>query len=120
MINLEVIKISTLQEASREIEKIGCDRGSVPIMAPKAIARMIKLYDISSIDAIIIKQDMLSVGGDVAIPRDTYFGGKDKKVDILVIGTIKQIRELIEKLKRQHPRIQNISRKLEEVLEGES
>ena len=116
--NPKVIRISTIDEASREIEKIGCDRESIPIMAPKAVARMIKLYNINSIDAIIIKQDMLSAGGDVAIPRDVYFGDK-KNVDILVIGTIKQIRRLIGKLKRQYPRIQEISKELEEALEGE-
>ena len=116
--NPVVIKALTLEEASKELEGIGCDENSIPIMAPKAVCRMIKLHGVDSVDAIIIKQEMLSCGGDAALPRDIYFGER-RNVDIMVIGTIKQIREAIIKLRRQYSRLQEISLELERVLEGE-
>ena len=61
-------------------------------MAPKAVFKVIKLEQVVLQDAIIIKQDMLSLGGEVAIPRDA-FELKKNPADILVMGTVTQLRE---------------------------
>ena len=62
-------------------------------------------------DAIIIKQDMLSIGGEVAVPKNT-FELHEKTGDILIIGTLKQLNELVEKLNRHYPRLKNIAKEL--------
>ena len=85
-------------------------------MAPKAVMKHIKLDDIPVQDAIIIKQDMLSLGGDVAIPRDA-FKLQGSAVSILIFGTISQLLILTEKLNRHYPRIQRIAQTILHVLE---
>jgi len=113
--NPEVIKVETLDDAKKEIISIGSDSKSIDIMAPKAISKVIKLKNVVLQDAIIIKQDMLSIGGEVAVPRNTFELHKEKG-DILVIGTIHQHGILVEKIKRHYPRLQKIAAELEIVL----
>ena len=109
--NSKFVDIVSLEDAKNEIQNIGSDPKSIDIMAPKAISKVIKVENVLLQDAIIIKQDMLSIGGEVAIPKDA-FKLKDKCADILVIGTIKQLHELVEKLDRHYPRIKNIAKEL--------
>jgi len=113
--NLRFVSINSLQNAKEEIQKIGSDPKSINIMAPKAVSKVIKLENVILQDAIIIKQDMLSIGGEVAIPKEA-FDLKDKSADILIIGTIKQLNELVKKLNRHYPRIRNISKELSVLL----
>ena len=109
------IEIKTLQDARKEIQKIGSNPESIEIMAPKTISKVIKLEDVVLQDAVIIKQDMLSIGGEVAVPKNT-FELHDKTGDILIIGTLKQLHELIEKLDRHYPRLKSIAKELAMLL----
>jgi dihydropteroate synthase len=84
-------------------------------MAPKAISKVIKLENVVLQDAIIIKQDMLSIGGEVAVPKNT-FDLHEITGDILVIGTIKQLNELVDKLNRHYSRLKIIAKELEFIL----
>jgi hypothetical protein len=110
------ISIDSLAVGRKEIQKIGSDPKSIDIMAPKAVFKVIKFEDVVLQDALIIKQDMLSLGGEVAIPRDA-FELKKSPADILVMGTVTQLRELIEKLQRHYPRIKAIAAELTVLLE---
>ncbi len=113
--NLELIDIRTLADAKAAIRDIGSDPASIDIMAPKAISKVIKLEDVVLQDAVIIKQDMLSIGGEVAVPKNTFELYKEKG-DILIIGTIKQLFELVEKLNRHYTRLQKIATEISIVL----
>ena len=113
--NPSIVDIQTLNEARSEIQNIGSDPKSIEIMAPKAISKVIRMENIVLQDAIIIKQDMLSIGGEVAIPKDA-FKLKEESADILIMGTIKQFNELIKKLNRHYPRVKSISKELSLLL----
>jgi len=109
--NPHIIDVKTLQDAKSEIQKIGSDPQSIDIMAPKTISKVIKLENVILQDAIIIKQDMLSIGGEVAVPKKT-FELHEKTGEILIIGTLKQLHDLVEKLDRHYPRLQTIANEL--------
>ncbi len=109
------VEVDSLNTVKKEIEKIGCDKNSINIMAPKAISKIIRFKNVILHDAIIIKQDVLSIGGEAAIPKDAY-ELMEKKADILVIGTIKQLNELVGKLNRHYPRLKQISNELSTIL----
>ena len=109
--NSKFIDIVSLENAKNEIQKIGSDPKSIEIMALKAISKVIKVENVLLQDAIIIKQDMLSIGREVAIPKDA-FELKEKRADILVMGTITQLHNLVEKLNRHYPRIKDIAKEL--------
>ena len=113
--NPEIVDIKNLADAKKAIANVGSDPHSINIMAPKAVTKVIKLKNVVLQDAIIIKQDMLSIGGEVAVPRDTFELHKEK-ADILVIGTIHQHRILVEKLSRHYPRLKKIAEELEVAL----
>jgi hypothetical protein len=114
--NPRFITIDSLDAAKKEIQKIGSDPNSIDIMAPKAVFKVIKLEQVILQDAIIIKQDMLSLGGEVAIPREAFQLEKNPAA-ILIMGTVIQLRELVEKLQRHYPRIQALSAELALLLE---
>jgi dihydropteroate synthase len=105
------ITIDSLKTAKREIKTIGSDPKSIDIMAPKMVSKVIKFHNVVLQDAIILKQDMLSLGGEVVIPRDA-FELKERSAVILVVGTVKQLQELVAKLQRHYPRIQKIASEL--------
>jgi len=109
------VEIKTLKDAKKEIQKIGSDPQSISIMAPKAVSKNIKLKNVTLQDAIIIKQDMLSIGGEVAVPRNT-FELSDKTGHLLIMGNLKQLYDLIEKLDRHYPRLKNIAKELAKLL----
>jgi dihydropteroate synthase len=111
------IDVKTLQDARKEIKKIGSDPVSIEIMAPKAVSKVIKLENVLLQDAIIIKQDMLSIGGEVAVPKNT-FQLHDKTGDILIMGTVKQLNELANKLDRHYSRLKEIAKEISMVLKG--
>ena len=113
--NPKILDIKTLENAKEEIRKIGSDPQSIEIMAPKAISKVIKLENVVIQDAIIIKQDMLSIGGEVAVPKNT-FELHEKTADILVIGTIKQLNELVNKLNRHYSRLKDIAKEISVLL----
>jgi dihydropteroate synthase len=111
MIELEIIKINTLDEAREEIEKIGADKGAIPYIVPKAVHMTIKIKDVRSICANIIKQEMLARGGDAAVHR----GALDHSVeytDVLLMGTISQLRSLVRKLRVQGFGLEKIAQEI--------
>jgi shikimate kinase len=110
------ISVESLSNARKEIQKIGSDPQSLDIMAPKAVFKVIKLEQVVLQDAIIIKQDMLSLGGEVAIPREAFTLEKNPAA-ILLMGTVTQLRALVDKLQRHYPRIQELSSELAALLE---
>ncbi len=114
--NPRFISIDSLASARKEIQTIGSDPKSFDIMAPKAVFKVIRLEQVVLQDAIIIKQDMLSLGGEVAIPWDA-FKLKKNPGQILLMGTVAQLWQLVEKLQRHYPRIQEIAGELAVLLE---
>ena len=93
-----VIEIDNLSTAEKELLKIGSDKVGVEIMTPKAVSRVVKIKGLKPPAANIIKQEMLSLGGEAA----NAYGTIDQSVeltDLLVFGTVKQLCQLIDKLK---------------------
>jgi dihydropteroate synthase len=115
--NLNRIEIPDIKSARKFITEIGCDPRSIDIMAPKAVFRALIIEGVSPVDAVIIKQDMLSIGGEVAIPKNVFERKEDCR--ILVMGTLRQLENLVDKLYRHHPRIRKIANELKKFVEEE-
>jgi dihydropteroate synthase len=97
---LKIIKINNLEEAVIIFQKIGVDPYGIEAMATKTINVNILLKDKSCKVANIIKQEMLSIGGDAAIARGAV-ACSIASTDILIMGTLKQISALIRKIEKQ-------------------
>jgi len=97
---MQILQTNCRDEINKTMHDIGVDPYGVKIMLPKATNFLIRLNSISFVCANILKQEMLSAGGDAAISREAITG-KLKKTDCLLIGNLAQIIFLIKKLKLQ-------------------
>lgn len=88
------------KELKKLMQDIKVDPYGIEIMLPKAINHLVRINSISCIAANILKQEMLSLGGDVAVARDALTG-KARKTDCLLMATLSQLNRLTEKLNRQ-------------------
>lgn len=88
------------------------------VMKNKTILKLILLQNVVAPEALIIKQEMLARGGDAATSREAILGEKNS-VDVLIIGTVAQIRSLIQKLRMQALNLPEIGDLLEELMEKE-
>ena len=99
-----------------EMERMDVHRSGITIMTPKAQFRTIKIKNVSVTKANIIKQDMLSFGGEVATAKGTI-NHSIKHTDILIFGTIHQIKNLTFKLKRQYFGLKDLAVQIEKALD---
>jgi len=88
------------KELKKLMQDIKVDPYGIKIMLPKAINHLVRINSISCIAANILKQEMLSLGGDVAVARDALTG-KGRRTDCLLMATLSQFNRLTEKLNRQ-------------------
>ncbi len=80
--------------------RLGVDPEGIRIMQDKASHLLIRVDAIDIRAALILKQDMLSLGGDVALRRDAA-GLTIDKTPALIMGTSLQVGRLVSKLKGQ-------------------
>jgi dihydropteroate synthase len=95
-----ILEIKTAEDLRQIMQDIGVDPYGIKIMMPKAQTRLLRINSLSNIAANILKQEMLSLGGDVAVSRDALTG-KKKETDCLVMATPAQLNRLKLKLSRQ-------------------
>ncbi len=100
MFRVRAIRIDDAAQANKELALIGVDDPGINIMKTKAVHRVIKVENVSTKAAIILKQEMLSKGGEAAVSRAVGNFSADK-TDVLLMGTVKQFNRLITKLKAQ-------------------
>ena len=96
----KLLKIDNLNRAKAELIKIGVHPIGVQIMALKAVFRIVKFEAVDPETANMIKQEMLSRGGDVAV-AGTVGKFEESNTDIIIMGTLAQYTRLVRKLKKQ-------------------
>ena len=96
----ELLKIDNLNQAQAELNKINAHPVGVQIMALKVVHRIVKFEAVDAKTANIIKQEMLSRGGDVAVAA-TVGEFEETNTDIIIMGTLSQYIRLVRKLKKQ-------------------
>jgi len=94
---MRYLHITSFLHAREELNRVGVEPYGVTAMLPKMKNANIILEGIECKVANILKQEMLSIGGDVAVAR----GAVDcsiSKTDAIIIGTVKQIGRLADKI----------------------
>lgn len=95
----EVLAASDLAGAVQMMRDLGVHPGGVEIMAPKAVFRLVLVRAVDPRAANIVKQEFLARGGDAALPFSVA-AFTHEPVDMLLMGTLHQYGDLIEKLHR--------------------
>ena len=112
---LRRLEIATSAEAEQVLRDIGVDVAGIASMAPKMTHLNVRIPGVESRAANILKQDMLSIGGEAAVARGTV-DCTVPETDVLLMGTEKQIQHAIEKFKKQPFGIKGIASRLEQLL----
>lgn len=92
--------LHSVTAARRELERIGVDPSGIGLMLPKLELLPILVPQLRAAAANIIKQELLSLGGDAAVARGTV-ACSIEKTDVLLIATRKQLQGLCAKLAHQ-------------------
>lgn len=95
--NMELVNIRDEREAEIVIEQVGVQSGIRQALSRKAVTLNLLLRNVKTPAALIIKQEMLALGGDAAYHHDTIDSGVDN-TDVLVMGTPIHFDKLVKKL----------------------
>ena len=109
------VTLDNLAEAKMALKQIGSDPGGIAHMAGKALGRGIKLEQVPLRVAHILKQEMLSVGGDAAVHRDVITNNVDA-TDVMLLGTARQLEHLANKVLAQPFGLNKIGHALKQLL----
>jgi dihydropteroate synthase len=102
-------------EALEVLRKIDCDPYGIEAMLPKMVHHNILLEGIKCNIANIIKQEMLSIGGDAAVSRSAV-SCSVHETGCVIMGTEKQVQRLSDKISIQPLGLSTISKAIKELL----
>ncbi len=95
-----------------DILACGVDPASLPYLTPKLCHKNLLVEGVKLYAANILKQSMLSVGGDAAVHRQAV-SGKVETSDCVLMGDLRHYRQLLDKLKLQ-PGLEPLSESIRE------
>lgn len=110
-------RVLVVADIKKEMAKIGVDPYGIKLMADKSALLVIKIEKIDHRAANILKQDMLSLGGETACTR-TVMSLQPGSAPALLIGTPAQYRKLIFKLQYQPFGLKELSLKIKETIDN--
>ena len=113
---IRCLHITNANEAIHQIREVGVDPTGVKLMEGKTLHFNLKMEEIDPRTANVLKQEMLSLGGDVAVDRR----GLDcsiKQTDALLMGTQKHFERLILKLE-QYPDLGALRQSIKEAIKN--
>ncbi len=91
-----ITKLSPQSDIKGYLKALGVDGGGTSILASKTKTHLFKIENLHVGAANILKQDALSIGADLAVPKGTVLA-QDKYVNALLIATTKQLQILSKK-----------------------
>ncbi|MBP6965458.1 MAG: dihydropteroate synthase [Armatimonadetes bacterium] len=97
--------------------RVGVEWPGVVRMLPKAVSHVVEIRAVRTPAALILKEEMLSKGGDAAIHRDCITGRADLS-DVVLMGSEKVIRQVTESLSAQPFSLKEIAREIGDATEN--
>jgi dihydropteroate synthase len=99
-----------------ELERIACDPEGVRRMAGKGVMSCIKIDALECRAANVLKQEMLALGGDAGVARGSVACSIPAS-DVILFGSLKQLRILPDRLRAQPFGLANIGARIEQLLQ---
>lgn len=112
---MENITVHDKKDAEKLLATVDCTTEGIAMMAEKAVFRVIKLHKVQTKAANILKQTMLSKGGDAAVSRHCADLSREY-TDVILMGTLKQYRAAIPILSAQPWGLKQIAADLNKFL----
>jgi len=105
-------------DVRKYLKNIGVDSGGLNIMSAKAQLYIVSISGLQSAGANVLKQDALSIGADLAVPKGTVMA-KKAFVDCLLIGSKKHFKILSHKELTQPYGLKAVAHQLQNILKTE-
>lgn len=115
--NLRIEIYPDQKSAYEALLAIGAEPQGAAIMSKKGLSRAVKVERVDCRAAIIIKQEMLAIDGDAALPRWALDQGKPN-CDLILMGTLAQMQKLAKRLKGKPLGLDSIAAALSCALEN--
>lgn len=116
---MQVLKLSSDINIKKHLQNLGVDSGGINILASKAKVHIVEIKDLHVGAANILKQDALSIGADLAVPRGTVVA-KTSHVDCILIATSKQLQILSKKELAQPFGLKDLANNLKKILNAKA
>jgi dihydropteroate synthase len=113
---IRCLHVTSASEAIRQMKKMGVDLTGVKLMEGKTLHFNLMLEGIEPRTANLLKQEMLSLGGDVALDG-RGLDCSTKQTDALLMGTQKHFEKLIPKL-QPYPDLHSLGQSIKETLKN--
>ncbi|MDH5464543.1 MAG: dihydropteroate synthase [Thiovulaceae bacterium] len=111
---MRVYELNKDINASRALEKLDVDKGGRTILASKMQYHLIKIEKLHVGAANILKQDALSIGADLAVPKGVILCEKEY-VDAILMATTKQLKTLSRKELAQPFGLKKLAKSLQNI-----
>ena len=112
-------RLNNRSDFKKLCDRIGVTEGGTAIMREKSKLYYFYASALKTPACNILKQELLSIGGDVAVGKDTI-NCKNQISDALIVVNKKQLKLIIKKLKSQPYGLKQLSSELESFLEERS
>lgn len=109
---MHVEHLSSTINLKTALQELNVDTGGISILQDKGKLHLIKIVDLHVGAANILKQDALSVGADLAVPRGTVTA-LEPRVNALLIANERQLQILAKKEKAQPFGLKVLAQELE-------
>ncbi len=113
---IRCLHITNANEAIHQIKKVGVDPTGIKLMEGKTLHFNLKVEGIEPRTANLLKQEMLSLGGDVAVDG-RGLDCSTQQTDAILMGTQKNFEKLILKLE-QYPDLHFIGQSIKETIKN--
>jgi len=102
------------EDMAENLRRTQVDERGFGALCKKSSFRILSVRGLSSMEAIIIKQEMLARGGDAAIPK-LALRCDPRPEEVLIFGTTHQIAGLVKNLGGQPFRLSHLAARIEEA-----
>lgn len=116
-LEVEVLdRLGGREDLAQILSRTAVDERGFAALSRKGSFRLLSLRGLSSMEAIIIKQEMLARGGDAAIPKLALRCDPSPE-EVIIMGSVHQISGLVRNLGSQPFRLSRLARMIEEALD---
>ncbi|MGI6685091.1 MAG: dihydropteroate synthase, partial [Bacillota bacterium] len=113
--NVRAVSINNFRRAQKFLAETGTTSEGLKLMQAKSLFFTVMVDNVSDPAAQILKQEMLSKGGECSVHRDVIVH-KAERSSVLLMGTLKQYKKLITNLKGQPFKLAHLAQELETLI----
>lgn len=116
--NPRLVRVESESDARRILKELGSDPSGIKIMQRKMIHLVISVENVQARAAHIIKEVMLSKGGECSTPRELLLAEGTERLRLIMMGTLTQFRMVTRNLDRQPFGLKALARELRVVIDN--